>query len=335
MSAGQNNTIDTLEVAAPPHNDALSKLEKRKTDTQSVPVKAKGGGKFNVLWRQNMSPMVKGDSGRVSSLPKPCSPGTGRSLEEGCYGTRRSKRYRRDDDVYRSIDDNYIHPDGSCSVPEGTLSANHKVPIDEIDFSHGYSFRHKNSPVIKTLVQNLNLECVKPQRAGVIIYTVVNGAIFFGLGLDSSTHDLTDFGGGVMYKTDKNAVRGALREFEEETLQIFEVITPDDVKTCPVVYDSRNLIIFVHLNLDPEAVCLRFNKRYEQVVENNKLQILSARDSGSKLSKSYLRKYRDPEVCGITWLNWEEFQTSIKQKGIMFSRVQRFLNRAGDFSYLL
>lgn len=68
----------------------------------------------------------------------------------------------------------------------------------------------KLTPVIKTTVQNLNLDCVKPQRAGIILYTVVDGATYFGLGLDSRTHDLTDFAGGVMYKTDLNCVAGAL-----------------------------------------------------------------------------------------------------------------------------
>lgn len=177
--------------------------------------------------------------------------------------------------------------------------------------------RHK--PVIKTTIQNLNLECVKPQRAGVIIYTVINGAIYFCLGLDSKTHDLTDFGGGVVYKTDGNVVSGALREFTEETLDIFETITIEDIKQCPVIYDENNLIIFIHMNIDPDTTCFVFHEKYKKIV------------AGSNTK----RKYREPEVCGFTWLTWEEFQHSIKEKGIMFSRVQRFLSRADDFSYLL
>ena len=180
----------------------------------------------------------------------------------------------------------------------------------------------KRTPVIKTTVQNLNLDCVKPQRAGVIIYTVVNGSTYFGFGLDSKTHDLTDFGGGVIYKVDGNAIIGALREFEEETLGIFEPVSIEDIKQCPVIYDNHNLIIFIHMNIDPDTTCLAFHEKYRRTMNINMMD-------------DQKRRHRDPEVCGITWLTWEEFQLSIKEKGIMFSRVQRFLTRAEDFSYLL
>lgn len=204
-----------------------------------------------------------------------------------------------------------IRPDGTRSAPETS------------------SFHGKRQlPVIKTTVKNLNLDCVRPERAGVILYTVVDGATFFGLGLDSRTHDLTDFGGGVSYKHDQNVIRGALREFEEETLQIFEKIIPEDIKRCPIIYDDHNLIIFIHLEVNPDDVCSKFNQQYSDIINNNNI----SRKDDHKVS---CKKIRDPEVCGITWLNWEDFQRIIKRRGIMFSRVQRFLNRAGDFSYLL
>ena len=47
----------------------------------------------------------------------------------------------------------------------------------------------KYLPVIKTIVQNIDLHYVRPQRAGVIMYTTVNGAAYFGLGIDSKSHD--------------------------------------------------------------------------------------------------------------------------------------------------
>lgn len=188
-----------------------------------------------------------------------------------------------------------------------------------------YGKQSRHSPVIKTIVQNLNLECVKPQRAGVIIYTIINGSTYFGLGLDSRTHDLTDFGGGVIYKTDGDVIKGALREFFEETLEIFDPISPQDIRQCPVIYDDNNLIVFVHMNVDPDTTCLAFNEKYKQVINS----------FHSLIPTNKRRKIYEPEVCGITWLSWEDFQRSIKEKGIMFSRVQRFLNNAEDFSYLL
>lgn len=184
-------------------------------------------------------------------------------------------------------------------------------------------------PVVKTTVQHLNLDTVRPQRAGVILYTVYNDAVYFGFGLDSRTHDLTDFGGGVIYKRDRNVVRGALREFEEETLQIFESISPDSIGRCPVVYDLHNLIIFIHLDIHPDVACRAFHAKYEQILSTR-----CGKDSES-MNCTRPRASSMPEVCGITWLTWEDFQRSINESSILFSRVQRFLQRAGDFSYLL
>jgi len=178
--------------------------------------------------------------------------------------------------------------------------------------------------VIKAIVKNLNLEFVKPQRAGVIMYTVINGCIYFGLGLDSRTHDLTDFGGGVVYKYDSNCIKGALREFNEETLSIFEPLSFLDVCQCPVLYDNRNLIIFLHIKLDPDLISKTFNERYKHWMETH-----------VNSDERECNKHTEPEVCGITWLTWEEFLSSIKGKGVIFSRVQRFLSRADNFSYLL
>jgi len=236
-----------------------------------------------------------------------------RGYDKNYYNIGRSLGYSQNgikSGNIRSVDKSSFHQNGTRSAPEESSIS---------DFGR--------STVIKTTVQNLNVECVKPQRAGVIIYTVVEGATFFGLGLDSRTHDLTDFGGGVIYKIDKNVINGALREFEEETLQIFEEITPEDIKKCPVIYDDKNFIIFIHLSIDPDVVCSSFNARHETFMEHNRSQRIKY--EGSR------RKFRDPEICGITWLTWEEFQRAIKSEGIIYSRVQRFLNKAGDFSYLL
>jgi hypothetical protein len=166
---------------------------------------------------------------------------------------------------------------------------------------------------IKSTVKNINLDCVKPERAGIIIYTVIDGAFYMGLCVDAKSHDLTDAGGRVNYETDHNVIQGAIREFEEETLGIFDPIEFDDIKDCPVIYDDQNLIIFMHINIDPNLVSKVFHESYLQTPKR--------------------RNY--PEVCGVTWLTWEEFQYCLHHNGILYSRVQRFLKRVGDFSYLL
>lgn len=188
----------------------------------------------------------------------------------------------------------------------------------EVTMNDNPSWRHV--PIVKTTVENIDLKNIKPNRAGVIIYTIVNGTMYIGLGLDSRSHDLTDFGGGVVYKTDINAVRGALREFEEETLGIFDPLSIEDIKKCLVLYDDNNLIIFIHINMDPNIICQEFNEKYQVITNKNKM---------------ITRKKYYPEVCGITWLTLKEFHQSIRETGIIFSRVKQFLYKADDFWQLL
>jgi hypothetical protein len=178
--------------------------------------------------------------------------------------------------------------------------------------NRGQYYLGRNNIPIKTKVRDINLECVRPERAGIILYTKIDGAVHMGLCVDAKSHDLTDAGGRVN-ESDLNVIQGAIREFEEETLEIFDPIEFDMIKDCPVIYDDQNLIIFMHINVDPNVVSKAFHESYLRTPKR--------------------RNY--PEVCGITWITWEDFQYCLNQNGILYSRVQRFLKQVGDFSYLL
>lgn len=191
--------------------------------------------------------------------------------------------------------------------------------MEENDKVRKYKNKAKMFPVYKTLTKYLDMDYIKPQRAGVILYTVYNNYIYFGFGLDSNTHDLTDFGGSVYYNIDKNVLNGALREFKEETLDIFTDINIDDIQNCPVIYDNKNLILFIRIDINPNYVSQAFHKKYLETLINNPSQYI--------------------EVCGITWLTLEELNLAINNRGInkgtLFHRVQNFLYRARDFTHLL
>jgi len=183
----------------------------------------------------------------------------------------------------------------------------------------------KTNPVMKTRVKQLDLANVRPKRAGGIIYTEYGGATFFGLGIDSKSHDITDFGGGMLYTIckpnsttpiDRDVVHGALREFREETLGIFEDITVSDVESCPVIYDSANLIIFIRMDVNPDTVCKKFNNTYTTIMKNPS-------------------SHNIPEICGITWLSWQQFQAAINDNNTLYARVRNFLHRADGFEELL
>lgn len=191
-----------------------------------------------------------------------------------------------------------------------TLRDNRSDDIDEIYRTPPTIKRLNHFPSVRCIyANNLDITIVKPRRAGVIIYTEINNKIYFGMGLDTMTHDLTDFGGGVMYNKDGDALSGALREFHEETLEIFDKITTADIQRCLVIHDANNLIVFIHMDVDPETVCAVFNDAFSKM-----------------LAKKFYA-----EVCGITWLSWEEMQWSIKNSGIMYSKVKNLLLNAGDF----
>lgn len=162
-----------------------------------------------------------------------------------------------------------------------------------------------------TSVKNLDLKLTNIKRAGVIIYTFRDGVIYFGLGLDAKTHDLTDFGGTVTYKLDKNFVQGALREFQEETLELFDPLKIDDVQDCQAIYDEENIIIFIPINLDPDIICQEFNNIYQKYTSTDRV-----------------------EICGITWLNCEEFINSINSENIMFSRIKALLFNGNIEKYI-
>lgn len=162
-----------------------------------------------------------------------------------------------------------------------------------------------------TTVKNLD-KSLKIARAGFILYTVHNQRLYIGLGVDAKNHELTDFAGHVIYKIGESVVNGALRELKEETLGIFSPITSKDIENCLTIYDNNNLVIFMHININPEMVSEEFNEKYQ-------------------LSADY-----KPEVCAITWLTLQEFDDAIKNdNGILYQRVQKFLKSAGNITLLL
>jgi hypothetical protein len=57
-------------------------------------------------------------------------------------------------------------------------------------------------------------------RAGVIPYVVIDNHIFFCLGVDKKSRDLTDFAGGIR-ESDSSPLAGAIREFREESKDVF------------------------------------------------------------------------------------------------------------------
>lgn len=202
------------------------------------------------------------------------------------------------------------------------MNVNYKsedIPKDIIKKNDIYKYNHYtkfikgnfNYNVIRKFVKEIDLELVKPQRAGVIPTTIHNNQLYFGLGIDTNSGELTDFGGGISYKDhkDKNVIYGALREYQEETLGIFGPINYEDTMDNVAIYNHNNLIIFIMIIINIDKSHELFEHEYQLLHNNNIL----------------------PEVCGIKWVTVNEFKEIVAKRGKMFHRVQTFLQQAGDF----
>jgi hypothetical protein len=124
----------------------------------------------------------------------------------------------------------------------------------------------------------------------------------FALGKDTIFGELTDFGGGVKYHKDGDALNGALREFMEESLLSFGVVKPIDLRCSLAIYDNSTVVIFYYTRVDPREVVRTFRRRSEV------LEKLEVRD--------------------IVWLSLQELTKAIEAEDI-YSRVCSLFKEGG------
>jgi hypothetical protein len=164
----------------------------------------------------------------------------------------------------------------------------------------------------KGLVKHLNWETYKPQRGGIIPYMVSSeGNLKFALGLDYVHKELTDFGGGISYKKDGDAVVGSIREFDEESLGVFGEVKKEDLENCLTIYSNEMMIIFLKVDVNASEI--------------------------NKLFYQKLKQESEPEVCDIVWLEKKELKKSLEPSSrLVYVRVRYLLSKAEDFySYLI
>jgi hypothetical protein len=188
-----------------------------------------------------------------------------------------------------------------------------------------------------TKVSLLNLSTIKPARGGIIISTIIEGMKWFCFGQDWKTGEITDFGGGICYgqdlKTglvvgrkrrnyrrdgdshrdkeiiDKDIVQGCLREFKEESLDVFPEITKQILDDSEALFTEKMMIIIIPLSVNP----IEISKTFEEQV--------------SKLERHEVRKlFWIPEFLLKQKLSFNTMKISSPFK--LYSKVSTLLKKS-------
>ena len=176
----------------------------------------------------------------------------------------------------------------------------------------------------KLLLHELDGKTAGCERAGVILYTVENGQIYYGLGLDSEYLELTDFAGSVSRK-DRDAVEAALREFREETLDIFGELPREQTLRGTALWDGKNLVLLVRCLSNRSLVSALFRARCTLAKKPEVKEILwfSAQELVSLLEI-------DPDSRGQR--SEDSCQASSPCAYNMYKRVREFLKGNEDIT---
>ena len=131
-------------------------------------------------------------------------------------------------------------------------------------------------------------------RGGIMPYCIDNGKIWFCMGKDLRTGDLTDFGGGIW--KNETIMEGAFREFMEETGTMFEkfgVTSIEDLRGTTCLVKETMAIIFLPVSI-----------KVKKETENSKEENISG------------------EISGIEWVT--EIDLFRKNQTRVWTRISNF-----------
>ncbi len=152
-----------------------------------------------------------------------------------------------------------------------------------------------------------HLAKVQTPRAAVVPYIVKEGELFFLLGQDRQSGDITDLGGGV--KQYESTLAAALRELDEESDEILGSLKPNDFSCSVALLDNQMGVLFIPLS-----------KRW--YVDAPKL-------FNSK--KGTCKKKSHTEIKQLIWFNEKDFQELIRpnsqNSSKMWKRLRGFYHR--------
>lgn len=139
-------------------------------------------------------------------------------------------------------------------------------------------------------------------RSGVIPYTWCAGHLWFLLGIDKKTRDLSDFGGGRKKK--ETPIEAAYREFNEETCNMFAtVISKDDLARSIALQGTGNAIFFVHVS----EKWLNVADNYFRVFQRYLLSPHDVEPTSTNSQTVPKTLHKHIELIGVKWVREDHF----------------------------
>lgn len=142
-------------------------------------------------------------------------------------------------------------------------------------------------------------------RAGIIPICVQGEIRFFAFGVENGVAAIGDFG-GHREKKDRDALDAALREYQEEALEVFGELNRDLVQNYYVLEGADT----VEILLPVAPPFYQYTERFHQLVGNN----------------------TDHEVQSIIWLSRRQLLTAVDSQESAFSgtKIYHMYNRIRD-----
>lgn len=107
------------------------------------------------------------------------------------------------------------------------------------------------------------------RRAGIIPYRYDGEMPIFAFGRDRKHRTIGSFSGSI--RNGETIVQAAIREFGEETLNVFGVPKLESIMDCLVCYDDKQILIFVHMVWQDDNIISRFNTKMTSNSEMSEL----------------------------------------------------------------
>lgn len=157
------------------------------------------------------------------------------------------------------------------------------------------------------------LSNLKSLRGSVIPYFIrkSDGKIYFLFGIDWKTNDITCFGGGI--KKTEYSLKGGIREFREETREIFnsEIYDINQKSCCVGLYTKQMSVIFVPVK----------EEWHEKAVNMF---------MASETRENYLKKGYN-EISRVVWIEYSDFLSLLHPKDRrMWGRIKKFYRKEFD-----